>query len=242
MASRAPGTARTAFQSVVLDRRPRLLQELQHERRALDFRRRRERVPGHRDRQLHVGDVLDQHREQPIVASSRLRRDPLGDLALQQEHRAADRCALVEQMKEDRRAQMVRQVPADDDPLVRAHRDLPQIEALCVGFRHFHAWKLGAQDGNQLPVALHRDDVRAGGCQRAGEMAEPGAQLDDGVTSFQPRQRGKRREQLLVPEEVLAPVLLRPQPVASEELGRFHSRHPGSADISGSARSPRRSR
>jgi len=216
-------------------------QEIEHQRRALHLRRRRERMPRHRHRDRGIRQVLDEHREEAVVASARGRRDPLRHLPLQKQHCPAHRCALVEQVEEDGRAEVVREVSADHHAPARAGRDRAQVEALRIRLYHLHLGKLRPQHRHQLAVALHRDHLRARRRQRAGEVPEAGAELDDKVAGTHARQPRQRRKQLLVAEEVLPPRLLRPEPVAAQQVGGLHSRHPGSADIAASARSPRRS-
>ena len=137
---------------------------------------------------------------------------------------------------------MVWKVSTDHYALACARGNGPQIEALRIGLRNLRVRQLGAQDGNELAIPLDRDHMRSCCCQRVREVAEPGPQLDHPVAWAQPRQRRQRGEQLLVSEEILPPLLLGAQSVAAEQLGGLHSRHPGSADIAASARSPRRSR
>src|SRR6267142_1867806 len=161
---------------------------------------------------------------------------------LQQQHRPTDRISLVEQVEEDRRAEVIRQVPAHHHALSRALRDGAQIEALRVRLRDLHFGKLRAQDRHQLAIALDGDHLRSGRRQRPGEMSETGAQLHHPIAATDPGQRRQRPQKPLVAEEVLPPGLLRPEPVPPQELRGLHSRHPGSADIAGSARSPRNSR
>src|SRR6266511_4386690 len=111
--------------------------------------------------------------------------------------------------------------------------------------------ELTSQHRRHVSVALDRDDPRAAGGEPRREVSEPGAELDDelaGAWRGEPRDLGQDR---LVAEEVLAPALLRAEPVLLEQRPRArvaglrrrrgHSRHPGSALRSRPARSPRRS-
>src|SRR5882762_11855798 len=91
----------------------------------------------------------------------------------------------------------------------------------------------------QLAITLHRDHLRASGSQRAREVTETGTELDGEVAGPQARQRRQRGEELLIAEEILTPAFLRAQAVPAQQLGWLHSRHPGSADMAASARSPR---
>src|SRR6185436_211265 len=95
----------------------------------------------------------------------------------------------------------------------------------------------------ELAIALDRDHLRARLRKRAREVTEARAQLDHGVAGPELRQPRQPVEDVRIAEKVLAPLLLRAQAVLAQKLGgRRQRRHPGSADISGPALSPRASR
>src|SRR5207248_9738230 len=209
-----------------------------HQRARFDLGRRRERMSPDFEADARVGDVLNEHRQNAIVAAAGRRGDALGDLALHEQHGAPEDRALIEEMKQDRRRQVIRKVAAHHDPLtVCGGRE---IERLGIRFGDLDPWQLRPQDRNQLAIALHRYDPRAGGGKGACEVAESGTELDHRLARAQFRERGERVEERWIAEEVLPPVFLGAQSMAPQQLGRpfGHRCHPGSGARVGGARSP----
>ena len=70
------------------------------------------------------------------------------------------------------------------------------------------------------PVALDRDDRRAGIEQRAGQAAGAGADFIDRCAFERPGDRGDPRQQLAVEDEILAERLARAEPVAGDDVAQ----------------------
>src|SRR5205823_1372342 len=83
-------------------------------RKSFHLRRRREGVASDLQADVGVGSVLHENGKHAVLAPAGLRRHPLRHLALEEQDGAAHECALIEQMEEDRRGEMIGQASADD--------------------------------------------------------------------------------------------------------------------------------
>ena len=169
--------------------------------------------------------------------------DPLGDLALehQAERRPPRRPGLAaEPAQQQRGADIVGQV-GDDMGAFADRRDFVDLERVFLDQRELAgkvAVELG-QCGQAAPVALDRDDLRAGVEQGAGQAAGAGADFVDGGAVERAGEGGDPGEQLPVEDEILAQRLARLQPVAGDDVAQWlgaRHRHSGRRCIAAPAR------
>jgi hypothetical protein len=204
-----------------------------------------------------------------VVMSARWSDDPIGHLLLDHHDRVGDRFARVDDLEQERRSDVIRQVAADGDPFaapLRGHLEIVAKRIDLLDLDVIHAGELGAQHLDHVGIELECDDLPRGDSlgDPRGQRAEPGADLDDPILVGADGRIDDRAECLLGDEEVLAKRLLRVEPVPREDhacIGeRFHRAHRiarrldlahagnlgsarfGTASRSRPARSPRSSR
>ena len=135
---------------------------------------------GGRDNADHAGDgpVGNLDTDRAIGGRPRRCREPFGNLLLHHDEHHGDLRHEVEQVGDQRRGDVVRQVGDEGVRTAFDGKDLVPVEPHGVRMEHRDiALGVGvlAQSVNHVPVDLDREDRRAGFGKRQGERSEPGA-------------------------------------------------------------------
>ena len=180
----------------------------------------------------------EHHGQAPVGLAAGRRDDAIDDLLLQHEMHVGDGGARFEQVKEQRRRDVVRQVAAD------AKRRSAAVQGGEVDVEHVglvddeFAGPCRALPQQPGEVAVDLDDLEALAAleEGQGQRAAPRADLDDAFAGLRVDRRDDSREDARVMQEMLAEALARadhpgvPPPAPRRSASRIASnRLPGSA-------------
>jgi len=153
-------------------------------------------------------ETLHVDRERAVRARPRRRDDSLGDLLLNEIHRA-DRARRLERMKEDRGRDVVRHVPGEQKflpgNLAEIHLEYIALDDLDIPRCAVAVAKIR----REIAIELDGDDPFRACAQQIGEGAPPGADLHDCVVLVRRQRVGDTFEGGAVDEKVLAEAFAR---------------------------------
>ncbi len=184
----------------------------------VDLRARPEHVGRHPAEHAGVRPVRDPNAHRAVRLLTRTRDEPVPHLPLHHHDVPVDRRGL-QLVEQQRHGDVVGQV-RDHRPASGAERGGP-VGPHRVGDVDPHV-RVGADDlgerSRQPAVDLDREDLGPGLGERDGQGPEPGPDLHDAVPVLDPGVRHDGPSEVGVGEEVLAPDLGRPDPVARREV------------------------
>ena len=192
-----------------VDTRRRRLRRHPHDRR-VDPGRRLESLGRDVEHRLDVVAPLQHHAQSPVVLAAGYRRHPVDDLLLQHDVLVDDMVDRLEQMKEDRRRDVVGQI-ADDAKPPRAclpGRQGDEIDAQHVGLDHLEPGR-AAQAGREVAVELDDDQGARAFEEGPRDRAQARSDLDDRLAGLRRHRPHDRIDDRRVGEKVLAETLSR---------------------------------
>ena len=149
---------------------------------------------------------MREDRENAVAIGIRRRDDPFGDFSLQHQDHADDPIPRFEQVEQEGRRNVVRQI-GDDDGSVRK-RVVCKAEGIGMAKIEIRAGQRLVQITNKMRIDFKRNDRIARFAQAASENATAGADLQHGLARLNRRRSDDLSNDVGIDEKVLSEAFL----------------------------------
>mmetsp|Transcript_49602 Transcript_49602/g.116474 ORF Transcript_49602/g.116474 Transcript_49602/m.116474 type:complete len:241 (+) Transcript_49602:2960-3682(+) len=207
LAALREGTGDQLTEQLRIHRRRRLERQHAHNRR-VHPRRRVEGLGRHVEHRFDVVAPLQHHAQATVILAARPGSHAVDDLLLEHEVLVDHVVHRLQQMEEDGGRDVVGQIADDAQPRTLGGRQRPEVDLQHIAFDDLDI-VAGAEPGGQVTVQFDDGQRPVSGQQRQRHRAEPGADLDQGLTRLRVDQVDDGVDQRRVGQEMLAKALAR---------------------------------